>query len=124
VATLSSLRDRFLADTAFGGPGATPALVRALDAIGWRAVRESSAELLANDVVVLIEDCVRGHQDLSQLTFALAGMLRDGGPLLDGGLPPVEAYWPAAEEILTRYVRDSGGGDGSAAGYGAEAFFS
>lgn len=118
--TLSTLRARFVADTDFGGSGATPALTRALDAIGWRAVRESSTELLANDIVVLIEDCVRGHQDLSQLTFALASLLRDAGPLLDGGLPPVEAYWPAAEEILARYERD----DGGSGGFSPEAFFS
>jgi hypothetical protein len=34
--------------------------------------------------------------------------LRDTGPLLDGGLPPVEAYYPAAEALLRRYVADDG----------------
>jgi hypothetical protein len=34
--------------------------------------------------------------------------LRDTGPLLDGGLPPVAAYYPAAEALLRRYVADDG----------------
>jgi len=28
--------------------------------------------------------------------------------LLDGGLPPAQAYIPAAEELLHRYVADDG----------------
>jgi hypothetical protein len=38
----------------------------------------------------------------------MAMVLRDTGPLLDGGLPPVEAYLPAAEELVLRYLRDEG----------------
>ncbi len=123
--TLAALRARFLSDTDFGGPGASPALTRALEAIGWRSVREMPADLLANDVVVLIEDCVRGHQDLAQLTLAIATLMRDAGPLLDGGLPPAEAYWPAAEELLTRYLRDDGRAAGSPRDlFGADGGFS
>jgi hypothetical protein len=33
-------------------------------------------------------------------------VFRDAGPNLDGGLPPIEAYLPAAEELLERYVRN------------------
>jgi hypothetical protein len=31
-------------------------------------------------------------------------VFRDAGPNLDGGLPPIEAYLPAAEELLQHYV--------------------
>ena len=46
---------------------------------------------------------------LRSLTWALVGavarLLRDHGPLLDGGLPPAAAYEPAARDVLARYVR-------------------
>ena len=101
----TNLRDRSLSDTALGSTGATPGLAHALERIGWRAVREPTPEELASDLVVLLDDCVRGHHDVNQLTRAVATLLRDVGPLLDGGLPPVEAYWPAAEELLQHYVQ-------------------
>ncbi len=44
------------------------------------------------------------HRDLTQLTAGIAATLRACGPMLDGGLPPVEAYLPAAEDVLRRYV--------------------
>ena len=52
----------------------------------------------------LLADCVTGHRDVAALSYAVARALRDTGPLLDGGLPPVEAYLPAAEDVLRRYV--------------------
>jgi hypothetical protein len=103
----AALRARFLADTVHGGAGATPALTRALERIGWRAVRDPSPEELAGYVVYLLEACVHEHHDVAELTRALAALLRDCGPLLDGGLPPVEAYVPAAEELLREYVLPS-----------------
>jgi hypothetical protein len=100
----AELRERFLADTAFGGSGAAPALARGLERIGWRAVREPSPEELASYLVDLLDDCVHAHRDVSALALAIATVLRDAGPLLDGGLPPVEAYLTAAEELLRWYV--------------------
>jgi hypothetical protein len=100
------LRARFLDDNRFGGPGAVPTLTRALETIGWRAVREPSPEELAAYLLELVDACVHGHRDLHQLELAIAATLRDAGPLLDGGLPPAEAYLPAAAELLARYVRD------------------
>lgn len=97
------LRDRFTEDTAFGGGGATAPLTAALDAIGWRAVQEPTPEELAVYVADLVAQCVHEHRDVSALAYEVARALRDTGPLLDGGLPPVEAYLPAAEDILQRY---------------------
>ncbi|MBL0940119.1 MAG: hypothetical protein IBJ03_14590 [Gemmatimonadaceae bacterium] len=97
------LRDRFTEDTAFGGGGASPSLTAALDAIGWRAVQEPTPEELAEFLADLVQQCVHLHRDVSVLSFEIARALRDTGPLLDGGLPPVEAYLPAADEILRRY---------------------
>ena len=103
--TYSTLRRRYLEDTAMGGPGATPALTAALDAIGWRAVREPTPEELADHLLLLLDQCVQEHRDVSALEYQVAMALRDAGPLLDGGLPPVEAYLPAASDILARYER-------------------
>lgn len=105
----AELRTRYRADTRPGGPGATPALGRALERIGWRAVREPTPDELASYLVLLLDDCVHGHGDVTALADAIARVLREVGPLLDGGLPPVEAYRPAAEELLEWYVRDDGG---------------
>ena len=101
-----SLKSRFVADTALGGAGATPALARALVVIGWRSVRDPTPEELAEDLVDLIAACVHEHRHIGDLTLGIAAVLRAAGPMLDGGLPPVEAYLPAAEELLQRYVRD------------------
>lgn len=106
IVTYTRLRDRYVADTRQGGTGAAPALERALAQIGWRAVREPSVEELASHLVLLLDACVHDHRDLMALTDGIAAVLRDTGPLLDGGLPPVEAYWPAAEEVVQRYVAD------------------
>lgn len=106
--TFAQLRARFAADSALGSTGAVAAFARALERIGWRAVREPTPEELAEYVVDLVRDCVQVHRDIAALTHAIASALREVGPLLDGGLPPVEAYVPAAEELLELYVRDDG----------------
>jgi len=108
VITDLTLRARYEADTTFGGPGAAPALARALERIGWRAVREPTPEELAGDLAELVGACVHEHRRIDELTHGIAIVLRSAGPMLDGGLPPVEAYVPAAEELLERYVRDDG----------------
>jgi hypothetical protein len=97
-----ALRDRYLGDRHAGG--AVAALAGALDAIGWRAVQEPSPEELAGDLVYLVEACVVDHHDPARLVGDVARLLRDHGPLLDGGLPPVGAYEPAAVDLLRRYV--------------------
>ena len=99
--TYASLRARFLEDR--GGSGAVPGLNAALEAIGWRAVGDT--EPVAEYIVELIDACMTDHHDPNRLVFDIARLMRDVGPLLDGGLPPVEAYEPAAVELLERYIR-------------------
>ena len=99
----AALRDRFLEDIDAGG--ATPGLTAALEAIGWRSVMEPTSEELASYLFELVEACVTDHRDMGMLIDSVARLLRDFGPMLDGGLPPVAAYEPAAEEVLDRYVR-------------------
>ena len=101
--SFATLRQRYLSDRNAGG--ATPRLAAALTAIGWRAVRDPSPEELASYVAELVDACVTDHHDTELLVGAVARLLRDHGPLLDGGLPPASAYEPAARDVLTRYVR-------------------
>jgi hypothetical protein len=98
----SALRARYLEDRQAGG--ASPGLAAALSTIGWGAVQEPSPEELAEHLVELVDACVTDHHDTEQLIAAVARLLRDYGPLLDGGLPAVEAYEPAAQEVIERYV--------------------
>lgn len=100
----TALRARFVQDRQAGG--ASPWLAAALTANGWGAVQDPSPEELSCELVELVDACVGDHRDMGQLIAAVARLLRDYGPLLDGGLPPVEAYEPAAQEVLERYVRD------------------
>lgn len=100
----SLLRERYLMDTTLGGTGAVPGIARALERIGWRSVGDPSADELASHLVFLFDRCVHVHRDVEELTQAIAAIMRDAGPLLDGGLPPVGAYLPAAEEVLRLYV--------------------
>lgn len=106
MVSFAALRERFLLDRR--GEGATPGVSAALTAIGWNAVGDPSSEELAAYVVELIESCVAETHDTEWLVSAVAQLLRDCGPLLDGGLPPAAAYEPAAREILERYLRGDG----------------
>ena len=99
----TALRARFLEDRHAGG--ATPRLAAALESVGWRSVGDPSPEELASYLVDVVDACVSGHRDTSLLVSAIAQVLRDHGPLLDGGLPPAAAYEPAAMDLLERYVR-------------------
>lgn len=98
----AALRERFTSDRAHDG--ASPALARALEHVGWRAVGEPSPEELASHLVELVDACVAEHHDVDQLAYEIAATLRQYGPSLDGGLPPTEAYLDAAETILREYV--------------------
>ncbi|MEN9509785.1 MAG: hypothetical protein RLZZ621_2348 [Gemmatimonadota bacterium] len=103
--TYSALRQRYLDDIRPGGPGATPALTQSLEVIGWRAVREPSPEELAAHLFLLLDACIYEHHDVALLEYAVATALRDAGPWLDGGMPPVESYLPAAAALLEHYIR-------------------
>lgn len=101
--SFAALRDRYFHDRAAGG--ATPRLSDALAAIGWHSVGEPTPDELADYLVELLDACVTDHHDAERLVSDIARLMRDSGPLLDGGLPPVAAYEPAAREVLERYVR-------------------
>ena len=104
--TFNAFRDRYTVDTSMGGDGATQGIARSLERIGWRSVREPTPEELAGELVMLFAECAHQHRDVARLALEIATVLRDAGPLLDGGLPPVEAYLEAAEELLRHYVRN------------------
>lgn len=101
--SFAALRDRYLYDRAEGG--VAPRLAAALAAIGWHSVGEPSPDELADYLVELLDACVTDHHDVEQLVSDVARLLRDAGPLLDGGLPPVAAYDPAARDVIERYLR-------------------
>lgn len=101
----SVLRDRYHHDRAVGG--ATPRLAEALAAVGWHSVGEPTPYELADYLVELLDACITEHHDPDRLVTDVARLLRDSGPLLDGGLPPVAAYEPAARDVLERYLRAS-----------------
>lgn len=103
LTSFASLRERYALDRRAGG--ATPGLAAALAAVGWHSVGEPSPEELADYLVELVDACITEHHDPELLVSEIARLLRDNGPLLDGGLPPVAAYEPAAREVLERYVR-------------------
>ena len=100
----SALRERVLHDRATRG--AVPRLAAALAAIGWNSVGDPTPDELADHLVELVDVCITDHRDPERLVSDISRLLRDAGPLLDGGLPPVAAYEPAAREILERYLRD------------------
>lgn len=100
----AALRARFRADMQRGEGAASGELARALERIGWRSVHESTPEEVASHLVFLVDACVHEHHDVDLLARGVAAVLRDHGPFLDGGLPPAEAYVPAAEELLRQYV--------------------
>ncbi|MHB1223715.1 MAG: hypothetical protein ACYC2G_06655 [Gemmatimonadaceae bacterium] len=101
--SLVALRERHLSDRNAGG--ASPGIAAVLVSIGWRSVGDPSPEELAGYIAELIDTCVTDHHDAAWLVSAVAHLFRDCGPLLDGGLPPAEAYEPAAREALERYIR-------------------
>ncbi len=100
-----ALRDRYLHDR--GAGGATPRLAAALSAIGWHSVGDPAPDEVADHLLELLDACITDHHDPELLVHDIARTLRDAGPLLDGGLPPVAAYEPAARDVLERYLRDT-----------------
>ena len=96
--SFTRLRQRYLDDTRPGGPGGTPALSRALEHIGWQAVRDPSPEELAQHLVLLLDACVHEHRDIMALAHGNAMAPRDTAQLTDGGPAPAPAQPPAAED--------------------------
>ncbi|HYD51233.1 MAG TPA: hypothetical protein VEA99_01350 [Gemmatimonadaceae bacterium] len=110
--TFEALRVRFEADEmarrAGDVEGGDARLARALRAVGWSGTELTEAEEVAEMLASVVDACVTGHRDLATLYRDVADVLRHAGPLLDGSLPPVAAYLPAAEEVVARYAVDAG----------------
>jgi hypothetical protein len=101
--TIAALRAA-VADASVAGGGATLRVTHALDAIGWRGGDALGPEEMAQEIVPAFVACAREHGDVALLDRQIAEILRASGPLLDGSLPPVSAYLPAASEIVRRFV--------------------
>ncbi|MEO5813804.1 MAG: hypothetical protein ABIT20_00855 [Gemmatimonadaceae bacterium] len=107
--SFEALRDRFAADRARQTEGrhdATAArLELALDAIGWRSAGGSSSQEVAAIAAHIVENCVAGHHDLAVAVTQLAELLHNSAATLDGSMSSPSMYVPAADEVLSRYVR-------------------
>jgi hypothetical protein len=79
-------------------------LTRALEAIGWRGGDSVDAAEVAQEVLPSIASCVREHGELGVMYRQIAEILRASGPVLDGSLPPVHDYLPAAAEVVRRFT--------------------
>lgn len=113
LVSFTSLRARFERDElapARGGGTAEAAIASALEAIGWRAAGADAVEDVAALVVPVIAGCVRGDHDVIAACRAIADLLRRYAPGSTDALPPLDAYVPAAAEVLRRYVAGDGGG--------------
>lgn len=104
--TFAALRERFALDRSPTRGGSLGRFSRALRKIGWGGTDLMSADDVAGYLVDIVDACVSGHHDLMTLYRDIAELLRHAGPLLDGSLPPTEAYLPAAEDIVRHYVLD------------------
>ena len=56
------------------------------------------------EVMPSIRACAREHGNLGTMYREIAEALRACGPLLDGSLPPVHDYLPAAAEVVRGFV--------------------
>ena len=101
--TLMGLRNA-LGTVAAEDGGASARLARALEAIGWRGGDAMEPAEVAQEILPAIVACAREHGDVGMLYRQTAEVLRSSGPLLDGGLPPVHDYMPAAAEVVRRFI--------------------
>ena len=101
--TLQALRDA-LGDAGAGESGATSRLTRAIEAIGWRGGDSAEPAEVAGDVLPSIASCAHGHGNLGTMYREIAEVLRASGPVLDGSLPPVHDYLPAAAEVVRGFI--------------------
>lgn len=101
--TVAALRAALGSASAEDG-GASARLTRALEAIGWRGGDVVDAADVAQEILPSIASCVRDHGNLGVTYREIAEVLRGSGPALDGSLPPVHDYIPAAAEVLRGFV--------------------
>lgn len=103
MVTASALRAA-LGDASGGEGGATARLVRAIESIGWRGGDSAEPAEVAADVLPSITSCAREHGDLGTMYREIAEVLRASGPVLDGSLPPVHDYLPAAAAVVRGFL--------------------
>jgi len=101
--TIDALRTALGAATASNG-GATPRLTQVIESIGWRGGDAAEASEVAQEIAPALAACVREGGDLGAMYRQVAEVLRHSGPVLDGSLPPVTDYLPAAAEVVRRFV--------------------
>lgn len=120
LVSVDALRARFERDEGLRGAGdggaATASLTSALEAIGWRAAGEDALEDVASLAVRVIAACVRGDHDVVAACRGIADLLRRYAPGHTDALPPVDAFIPAAAEVLRRYVGGQAAGATGASG--------
>ena len=104
--SVQALREALGAASSSDG-GATARVARVLESIGWRGGDSASPEEVATEVLPSIASCVREHGDRGVMYREIAEVLRGSGPMMDGGLPPVSDYIPAAAEIVRRFAAPS-----------------
>jgi hypothetical protein len=78
--------------------------VEALERIGWRGGDLAEPAEVAAEVLPALVSCAREHGDMGQLYRQVAEVLRGCGPQLDGSLPPVTDYIPAAAEVVRLFA--------------------
>lgn len=101
--TVDALRGA-LGDAGTAEGGSLSKLTRAIEAIGWRGGDSAEPAEVAQDVLPSITSCAREHGNLGTMYREIAEVLRASGPVLDGSLPPVHDYIPAAAEVVRRFV--------------------
>jgi hypothetical protein len=108
---IDALQQRFDRDereSPAGSGGATEErLAAALDDIGWRSAGGASSSEVAPLAGAIIASCVRDHRDPATAVQELATLLHDSMEPLDGGLPAVSEFMPAAAELLRRYTGEA-----------------
>lgn len=84
--------------------GVTARITRALESIGWRGGDAMEPAEVAQEILPAVTSCARDHGDVGAMYRQIAEVLRQSGPILDGGLPPLHDYFPAAAEIVRRFI--------------------
>lgn len=76
-------------------------LARIFDAIGWKAAGGISVEEIAALAAPIMDAAGRGG-DPDLAVHELARLMRSGMQAMDGSLPPISDFVPAAEEVMRR----------------------
>lgn len=103
AASVAELRDALGAGSSADG-GAVARLTRALEEIGWRGGDALEPGEVAEELLPAVTSCAREHGEMATMYRQIAEVLRASGPVLDGSLPPLHDYLPAAAELVRRFI--------------------